>query len=87
MHGIADVKRGSTTAVAIGDTFIFSPSFSKISTAPPASPSCADLCLFPHVHDSFCLTHAVAPYRAMLGPGAESSSAKRLVAATKSVHM
>lgn len=88
VHGIADVGRGQESSVAIGDTFLFSPEFSKISsTQLVAVPSDADFRLYPHVHDAFCLTHGVSQYRGMLGTGLESAMARRLISATKSIHM
>lgn len=88
VHGIADVEKGSDTSVAIGDTFLFSPHFCRMVRSPLASsPSHIDISLHPHVNDAFCLTHGVAQYRTMLGTGAEAVMARRVVSATKSVHM
>jgi hypothetical protein len=88
VHGVADVGRGKETSVAIGDTFLFSPEFSKMTASPPSSvPSLTDFSLYPHVHDAFCLTHGISRYRAMLGTGLEAAMARRLISATKSIHV
>ena len=96
-----NVSMTSTGAVAVGDTFLFSSGKTFIAhNSPRQIPSLltlsqrhSDLPLpsasagMPLLSDSFCLTHAVPYYRALLGGGVEEASTQRLLACLRSTHM
>ena len=88
-HGVGMAGAGGsekeTSAVAVGDTFLFSVGKKLIADRPP--PPTASLALPLLVADSVCLTHAIPYYRCLLGQGDEEKSTQRFLACTRSPHM
>ena len=82
---IHDIAGNSDNVVVIGDTFLFSPNSSSIISGVSTLQS-LDMTLYPHIQDSYCITHALPQFRCTVGSDLEEVRARNLVAATKSIH-
>jgi hypothetical protein len=75
------------STIAFGDTFLFSPYFATLDAFKESDPGSLEMTLFPHIQDTFCVTHIIPQYRLMNGPGFELTRAQNLIAVSKSMHM
>ncbi len=90
INNISLESSNNSTVVAIGDTFVFSSSFSSIFNATSQLPSnkiLQSLDEYGYIQDSYCLTHAISPCRYYLAAGIEETMAKMLVSGTRNLHL
>jgi hypothetical protein len=83
VHGIETSGLSQPVAVAVGDTFLFSPHCSQVRTllcsAAASAPAGVSSSYLMHLQDPFCLTHAVPYMHGIFGVGIEDAAAQRLV--------
>ena len=87
IHGIETTGCSQPVAVAVGDTFLFSPHSAQIRALLGAPSLIGDSANLKHLQDSFCLTHPIPYMLGLFGIGAEDSSAQHLLHALGSTHL
>ena len=93
VHGVLlPGSGGGRGSVAVGDTFLFSPTKNATQQFPALFGSTApgahhERSLLPLVGDHVCITHAIPYWHALPGAGAEDVAVHRLLTCIRHPHM
>ena len=91
VHGIVTSGLSQPVAVAVGDTFLFSPHNSQIRTliCPKSDSEFAsdNTTALMHLQDAFCITHVVPYMHGTFGVGSEEAAAHHLLHSAGSTHL